>query len=128
MSETTHRQRGSETILYIEDLKTLRQGISTLLRRTGYGVLEADTAQAGLALFQERVGEVDLILLDLELPDQRGREMLPLLRAIDPRVKVIIFTAHGWETPHLEGIQAILEKPTPIATVLQTVRTVLDQE
>ena len=128
MSETTHRQRGSETILYIEDLKTLRQGISTLLRRTGYGVLEADTAQEGLVLFQEHADEVDLILLDLELPDQEGREILPFLRAINPRVKVIIFTAHGWETPHLEGTQAILKKPVPIARVLQTVRTVLDQE
>ena len=128
MSEISHHHRGSETILYIEDHEPLRQGISTLLMRAGYGVLEADTAQAGQALFQARASEVDLILLDLELPDQQGREILPLLRVIDPGVKVIIFTAHGWETHDIEGVQAILTKPVPLATVLQTVRTVLDQE
>ena len=126
MSEPQHYPPGSETILYIEDHWTIRQSVSAILGRVGYHVLEADTAQEGLALFRKHAGEIDLVLLDLRLPDQWGGKLLPVLRAIDPQVKVVVFTGRPWTAEDVEGAHAVVEKPASLALVLQTVRAALD--
>ena len=119
---------GSETILHIEDEPTIRQTVATILARMRYVVLEAETGEAGLAIYQERACDIDLVLLDLGLPDQWGGEVFSQLRAIDPQVKVVVFTGIQGPQRNLEGMQALLEKPVRLVTLLQTVRTVLDTE
>ena len=128
MSEILHHQRGSETILHIEDEWTIRQSVSTILMRAGYFALEADNGTRGVALFRKHTGQIDLVLLDLDLPDLWGGEVLSRLRALDPHVKVIVFTGVQGHKKEVEGVQALLEKPVKLTTVLQSVRMVLDPE
>lgn len=66
------------TVLVIEDSDQLRRAASATLRHQGYRVLEAGSGEEALSM--ARLHPVDLILLDLGLPDTRGAEVLRRLR------------------------------------------------
>jgi DNA-binding NtrC family response regulator len=80
-------------ILLIEDEQVLAKNIKRYLERHGYETLLADTAAAGIRLFNQ--SEVDLVLLDLNLPDRHGLKVLDELRQRNSRVIVVCITGHG---------------------------------
>jgi two-component system response regulator AtoC len=80
-------------ILLIEDEEILAKNIKRYLERHGYDLLAAGTAADGLRLFDR--SELDLVLLDLNLPDLHGLKVLEEIRKRSPRVAVICVTGHG---------------------------------
>ena len=83
----------AETILVVDDEHLIRWSVEQVLRREGYGVLQAGTGADALRLTQAE--SPDLVLLDIQLPDANGLEILERLRAGDPDLPVIMITAHG---------------------------------
>ena len=80
-------------ILVIDDDKPLRLLYRSELTGDGYDVITAGTAEEGLRLLNENA--VDLILLDIEMPDQSGLEALQSIRKASPRVRVILNSAYS---------------------------------
>ncbi|MDH4351229.1 MAG: PAS domain S-box protein, partial [Gemmatimonadota bacterium] len=66
---------GSETVVVVEDEDAVRRIARRILAERGYTVLEAASAEEGLALLAERPGPVHLLLSDVVLPDFGGREL-----------------------------------------------------
>ena len=79
------------TILVVDDNEANRELLSRLLRRDGFRVHTASNGHDGLAL--ARSGEVDLVLLDIVMPDMDGYEMLAQLGAEVQRLPVIMLTS-----------------------------------
>jgi len=82
-----------ETILVVDDEHLIRWSMEQVLRREGFGVVQAGTGADALRLAQAE--SADLVLLDIQLPDADGLEVLERLRAGDPDLPVIMITAHG---------------------------------
>ena len=61
-------------ILILDDEPVLQDVLGTLLRREGFQVLQATTAADGLRIAEEQ--DLDLVLLDLMLPDRAGLDVL----------------------------------------------------
>jgi DNA-binding NtrC family response regulator len=80
-------------ILLIEDEEILAKNIKRYFERRGYEVLIAGTAADGIRIFNQ--SELDLVLLDLNLPDLHGLKVLEEIRRRDPRVKIVCVTGHG---------------------------------
>ncbi len=80
-------------ILIVDDEPVVREVLRTVLSRAGYATSEAATAAEGLALFADP--SVDLVLLDLMLPDRPGLSLLPELREKRPDVPVVVVTAYS---------------------------------
>jgi glutamate dehydrogenase (NAD(P)+) len=78
-------------LLLIEDTPVQQRLIALLLTDSAFDLVTADTLEAGLAALEP--GDVDLVLLDLGLPDSQGLETLLRLRAATPQVPVIVQTA-----------------------------------
>jgi DNA-binding NtrC family response regulator len=81
------------SVLLIEDEPILAKNICTYLVRYGYQMRMAATAEAGLAELE--AFKPDVIVLDFNLPGINGLEALARIRAIDPKIKVIMMTGHG---------------------------------
>ena len=75
------------TVLLVDDEEMVRLAMSTALSHAGFIVLESAQASDALDLYTRHAGSINLVVLDLVLPEMWGDEMLPKLRAIDPRYK-----------------------------------------
>ncbi len=82
-----------DRILVIDDDPLQRWAMGRQLTSWNYEVIDAADGQSGLEAFTSHLP--DLVLLDLQLPDQTGVDVLRQIRAIDPHAVVIMVTAHG---------------------------------
>jgi DNA-binding NtrC family response regulator len=82
-----------DRILVVDDDQLQRWAMGKQLASWNYEVIQAEDGQAGLEAFTAQLP--DLVLLDLQLPDQSGVEVLRQIRAVDPQAVVIMVTAHG---------------------------------
>ncbi|MGB6199154.1 MAG: sigma-54 dependent transcriptional regulator [Candidatus Acidiferrales bacterium] len=81
------------SILVVDDEVEIREGLELLLSSEGYAVTSADTAAAGLTRLEER--PVDLVLLDVSLPDRNGLDLLQEIHRRDPLLAIVLITAYG---------------------------------
>jgi DNA-binding response OmpR family regulator len=101
--ETAAAQNGAETILVVEDDRSLREGLAMNFELRGYRVLTAAEGEAGMRLaFDERP---DLIVLDLMLPGFNGFEILSQLREREVDVPVLILSARGQVSDKVDGFR-----------------------
>src|SRR5262245_38274809 len=117
-------------ILLIEDEEILAKNIKRYLERRGYDILIAGTAAEGIRLFSQ--SELDLVLLDLNLPDLHGLKVLDEIRRRDTRVKVICVTGHGSVQTAVDAMKAgacdYLTKPVVLSELKILIDKALGQE
>jgi len=82
-------------ILTVDDDEKIRDLLCTILRRKGHHVLTADHGQKGIDVFRRERPHVTI--LDFEMPDIDGLEVLRQIRAIDPHAPVIMLTGVATE-------------------------------
>jgi len=120
---------GGETILIIDDEELLAKSTSRFLERYGYRTLIATDGQAGLELFNRHRKQIDVVLLDMELPKIDGPTCLAKMMKSAPDVKVIFLTAHFIKTmkwdPTKAGAKALIQKPFDSNELLRQIRDVL---
>jgi two-component system NtrC family response regulator len=83
----------SVTILIVDDEAAQRSALAGFLRKKGYEILQAESAEAALTTVQHQV--VDLVLTDLRMPGLDGARLLSELKRLNPELDVIIMTAFG---------------------------------
>jgi DNA-binding response OmpR family regulator len=98
-----HTGRTVNTLLFIEDDDGIRLALRLALEDEGYAVHEAVNGAEGLAAFREH--DVDLVLLDLRLPDISGFDVCRLIRA-ESIVPIIIITAQTDTYDMVAGLEA----------------------
>src|SRR3979411_972329 len=90
-------------ILIVDDERPILLTLKALLSRHNYKVDTAATAAAGLKVLREK--SPSLVLLDLQLPDAEGLEMLDQIKTEHPDMQVIILTAHNTLSNAIESIK-----------------------
>ena len=123
--------RGTENILVIDDEPPVCEIAQDLLTSLGYTVYIAHDGREGVEFYRSRRANVDLVLLDINMPVMSGTEAFEHLRAINPHVRVIIVTGYGKgavDTPQFSSeVNGFVPKPFQIETLASKVRKVLDQ-
>jgi two-component system cell cycle sensor histidine kinase/response regulator CckA len=125
MATDTHVRPATATahkILLIEDEPEIRESVSTLLKEHGYIVYTASNGFEGIALFEAGHGNFDAVILDINMPEINGLEVLHHIKHSHSDAKVILTT--GYLEPNLsrelqaEGGYRIVPKPYEIDTLL----------
>lgn len=93
-------------ILVCEDERAIREFVVLSLKRAGFQVLEADSGEAALALFNTAKQPVDIALLDVMLPGVDGFTVCRRLRAQDAAVGIVMLTARSQEPEKIEGLHS----------------------
>jgi DNA-binding response OmpR family regulator len=122
-----------ETILIIDDDKSILILIKKRLINEGFNVLTASNGKEGMNLFNDN--QVDLVITDIIMPDKDGFVTIVELKKICPDIKIIAMSGGGRGLPeyYLDtaknfGAQYILEKPFEISEVLEAVHELLKEE
>jgi DNA-binding response OmpR family regulator len=114
-------------ILVIEDDAAIRRAVVDALIVSGFDVDQSGRGDEGL--IKALQGQVNLILLDLVLPNGSGWTILKQLRVKHPTIPVIVLTACGTESNRIDGLQAgaddYVVKPFSIKELLARIHAVL---
>ncbi len=115
-------------ILIVDDDPLLRQSFEKLLRHEGHTVNAAATGESGIALVRSQ--HFDLLIMDVRLPGISGLEAFQAVRAIEPRLPVIIMTAFGSTETAIEatkmGAFDFVLKPFDIPDILNLIRQAIE--
>jgi two-component system cell cycle sensor histidine kinase/response regulator CckA len=125
------RSSKNSTILVVDDHEEILKLLGTILSQAGYAVLEAGNGKQAMEQLARSAG-VDLVIMDIVMPEQEGLETLQMLHRDRPTLKVIVISgAFGGgylDVAEKLGAKATLRKPIEKDQLLQTVREVLNQK
>ena len=118
---------GSPSLVLVEHHEALRDGLAVLLERRGFEVRGcATTAAHGEELIAQR--KPDVVVVGVQLPDERGTELVRRLNESPPCPKFVIYT--GLEDPDLleaayrSGAQGLVAKPAGLSVLVDALREV----
>jgi len=121
--------QGTGTILLADDELPILNASQRMLERLGYKVLAAQGGKEALALYEDRKDEIDIVLLDMIMPEVSGEKVFQSLREKNPRVKVILlsgYSINGQAARILEnGCNGFLQKPVSLSELSKKIHEVL---
>ncbi len=124
-------ERGSETILLVEDEEAVRGLASRILERQGYKVLTAGNGRDAMEIATSEASRIHLVLTDVVMPGMNGRSLVERLKAVRPRIKSLYMSGYTDDDIIRRGIvdpsRAFLQKPFTAIALTQMVRRVLDE-
>jgi len=120
--------RGSETILLVEDEKSLRILTRTLLEQGGYTVLEASGGNQAIEIAEQHHGPIHLLLTDVVMPGMNGRAVAERLMPMRSGMSVIYMSGYtGFAPGGVPDTGAnFLPKPVTRDTLLRKINEVLN--
>jgi len=120
---------GDETILLVEDDKTIRHMTRALLERSGYRVLMAVDGEDALSVFRDNQDAIRLIVTDVIMPRKNGREAVEEINKIRSGIPVIFMSGYSADILTRRGIAEdsvnYLSKPLKPMVLLKKIRSLL---
>jgi signal transduction histidine kinase/CheY-like chemotaxis protein/HAMP domain-containing protein len=131
-SPATQVQRGTETILVVEDEPVLRDMAHLILEDCGYQVLEARSGVEALEIWDHHPEKIDLLLTDMVMPEGiSGMDLALRLLSAKPRLKIIFASGYSMDEMDTnfvkEGHASFLQKPYTHISLAKAVRDCLDK-
>jgi signal transduction histidine kinase/CheY-like chemotaxis protein len=119
-----------ETILVVDDEKTLQDLLRPTLEKQNFKVLSAFDGIEAIAVYEENQNKIDIVLLDMLMPKLSGLSTIPKLKQINPQIKIICMTGSMLDNLGSEMNAAIrklpfLQKPFNYEDVATMVNEVL---
>jgi PAS domain S-box-containing protein len=111
----SHSQKGSGTILVVEDADDLREVTERILTKNGYKVISASNGSDALEAAKGYPGTIDLLLTDVVMPRMQGNELAGRLTAQRPGIRVLYMSGYAQpilgDDGTLEDGVLLVEKP-----------------
>jgi two-component system cell cycle sensor histidine kinase/response regulator CckA len=125
----TELVKGSETILLVEDEEMVSQVGQALLEKLGYRVIVAKDGKQAVDTVVKKGDGIDLVILDLIMPEMGGDKAFDLIREIQPAMPVILssgYSSNGQVNAVMQrGCNEFIQKPFTISELSQKVRKIL---
>ena len=122
-------ERGSETILLVEDEDEVRTVARRVLTEAGYTVLEAANANEAIELFDRSRSEVSMLVSDVVMPGLNGHELSQMLRRHAPTLRTLFVSGYSFDARgDSSGVddESFLAKPYDPTDLARRVRSILD--
>jgi len=124
--------RGSETVLFVDDEDMIIEVAGDLLEQLGYKVLTARSGKEAIEIYEENKEGIDIVILDMIMPDMSGSEVYDRIKDINPKVKVLLssgYTIDGAASEIMNrGCNGSIQKPFKIGELSQKLREILDEQ
>jgi hypothetical protein len=121
--------RGTETLLVVEDEPQIRQAAQRILTEAGYAVMCPSNIRDALALVNGRGDPIDLLLVDVIMPEMNGVRFAEVMREKRPSARILFmsgYTDDAVSSSNLPGVE-VFRKPFTSQSLLNRVRLALDE-
>jgi PAS domain S-box-containing protein len=119
----------TETILLVDDESLILNVASDMLKTLGYTILTAQDGPSALDLYRQKQETIDLIILDMVMPDMGGGEVFDELKKINPRVPVLLssgYSLNGQASRIIDrGCDGFIQKPFTLHDISRQLRVIL---
>jgi PAS domain S-box-containing protein len=122
-------ERGSETILLVEDEDEVRAVARRILTDAGYTVLEAANAAEAIEVFDRSRSTVAMLVSDVVMPGLNGHELSQMLRVRAPRLRTLFVSGYSFDARGDSSVfddESFLPKPYDPTELARRVRSILD--
>ena len=124
--------RGTETVLFVDDEDMIIEIAEELFEQLGYKVLIARSGKEAIETYEKNKERIDIVLLDMIMPDMSGSDTYDRMKKIDPKVKVLLFSGYsinGQATEIMDrGCNGFIQKPFKMKELSQKLREILDDK
>jgi two-component system, cell cycle sensor histidine kinase and response regulator CckA len=131
-SEENHLLRGHETLLLVDDEETVVEVSRQMLERLGYQVLIARGGRQAIEVLRANESRIDLVILDMIMPDMGGEEAYGHLKDIKPNVKVLLSSGYSISGQAQEilnrGCNGFIQKPFNLRGLSEKLREILQKK
>jgi two-component system cell cycle sensor histidine kinase/response regulator CckA len=125
-------RQGFETVLFVDDEESIVEIGTGLLERLGYKVLAARSGREAVKVYREEGQSIDMVILDMIMPDMNGKKTYEELKQIDPDIKVLLSSGYSLDGQAEEilarGCSGFIQKPFSLKELSLKVREVLDNK
>jgi PAS domain S-box-containing protein len=122
-------ERGSETVLLVEDEDEVRAVARRVLVEAGYTVLEAANAAEAIEVFDRSPNSIAMLVSDVVMPGLNGHELSQMLRLRAPRLPALFVSGYSFDARGMSSgfdDESFLEKPYDPAELTRRVRSIID--
>lgn len=120
---------GSETVLLVDDEDTIREVGGELLQAMGYRVLLAGDGEEAVEVYRQHRDQIDVVLLDMVMPSMGGGAAYDQLKAIDPKVKVLLSSGYSIDGEAAKimarGCDGFIQKPFTMRDLSARIKEIL---
>jgi two-component system cell cycle sensor histidine kinase/response regulator CckA len=123
---------GTETVLLVDDEDGILVVGEKLLKEMGYKVLMAAGGNKAIEVYNQNKRDIDIVILDMIMPDMGGGEVYDILKENNPEVKVLLasgYTVDGHASEILErGCNGFIQKPFKMRELSVKIREILEKK
>ncbi len=124
--------RGSEVLLLVDDEEMILKIGKDLLEKLGYQVITAPNGKKALEIYKRDQNKIDMVILDMIMPDMSGGETYNHLKEINPSIKTLLssgYSINGKAQAILNsGCHGFIQKPFNLTSLSQKIRKILDAD
>ena len=124
--------KGSETVLFVDDEDMIIEVAGELFEQLGYKVLIARSGKEAIETYEKNKEQVDIVLLDMIMPDMSGSDTYDRMKELDPDIKVLLasgYSINGQATEIMDrGCNGFIQKPFKMKELSQKLREILDKK
>jgi len=117
------------TVLVVDDEPAIRRVTARVLQAQGFSHRVACDGEEAVELFRREHENLPVVILDMAMPKMDGATAVPLLKAINPRVKIIAASGnaliHNFQNSGFSGVDYYLQKPFGAKALIQALKEVL---
>ncbi|MBN2515343.1 MAG: PAS domain S-box protein [Deltaproteobacteria bacterium] len=121
---------GTETVLLVDDEDMILDVGTQILEKIGYQVITASSGKKAAETYTEKQNEIDLVILDIIMPELSGGETHNILKEINPNIKVLLSSGYSIDDQAKDildrGCNGFIQKPFNIEALSQKIREILD--
>ncbi len=121
--------RGKGTVLMVDDEYIVLEVCVEYLRSLGFNVLHAKSGKEAVTIFKENSEIIDLVVLDLIMPEMGGSETYDMIKSINPEIKVLLSSGYSvdWQATEImeRGCNGFIQKPFDLETLSQNIYEIL---
>ena len=124
--------RGSEVLLLVDDEEMILEIGKDMLEKLGYKVVVAESGRKAVEIYERNQNAIDMVILDMIMPDMSGNETYDRLKEINPAIKTLLssgYSINGEAQAILNsGCHGFIQKPFNLTNLSQKIRKILDAE
>ena len=124
--------KGTETVLLVDDEDMIIDACEQLLEEMGYKVLIAKGGKDAIEVYKKNKDEIDMVILDMIMPDMGGGETYDKLKEINPKIKVLLASGYSIDGQASEildrGCNGFIQKPFQMENLSHKIKEVLEKK